>query len=238
MCPGRSANACRAAFEEMRRVAYSPLSQGASMPTPLSAPMPSLGKRPAVMEGPYPAGRAIAPKTGNYPYPTSLAEPPLKRKRGRPTKAEQQARAAEQAGESSSAGARFQTPLSASMPPSPGVEAGPSSMPLPPTTRVPISAIVSTPTAPPQTTSHSSSSSGKRRRRQRSEERYMDEGDGGLPSYAPHFARGHEETPARPATRRRDEPIHSSVARLGVSEPQQSSGAQAGPSSRPYGGSI
>ncbi|QIX02046.1 hypothetical protein AMS68_007563 [Peltaster fructicola] len=233
---GRSANACRAAFDEMRRIAYSPVSQaGGNAPGPLSAPAPSL-KRPTGMEMAYTAGRAIAPKTSNYPYPASIAEPPLKRKRGRPTKAEQQARAAEQTGESSSLGGRFQTPLSQSMPPSPSVDTRPPSTTLPPTSRMPISAIVSTPTAPPKSASHSSSSSGKRRRRRRSEGHE----ETGSNQFTSPFARVQEDTPARPsASRRRDEPIHSSVARLGVSEPDQSPGASAPSSTRPgYGDSA
>lgn len=203
---------------------YSPMS---SVGTPLSAPIPSL-KRPTGGEASHSANRLIYPKTSGYQNPVSVAEPPLKRKRGRPTKAEQQARAAEQTGESST-GARFHTPLSASVPPSPMA----STTTMPPVSRMPISAIVSTPIAAPKSASHSSSSSGKRRRRRRSEEQLDDNPIA--------FSRpsGTDDGPARAGTaRRREEPIHSSLTSLRVSEPEQSGGATAPTtaSPRPYGG--
>lgn len=210
----------------MRRGPVYPLAQTGVISTPTAGSMPH--PRTTGLEGRY---TNIAPKASGYAYPTTTVEQPLKRKRGRPTKAQQQQRAAEQAafGETSGQAARFQTPLSASVPPSPQIDTRPSSTPLPPVSRMPISAIVSTPTAAPKSASHSSSSSGKRRRHRRMDDQEQEEA--GSPRYASPYSRL-EDTPVGTAARRRDEPIHSSVARLGVSEPEQSAGAQTGPSTR------
>ncbi|KAK4550627.1 hypothetical protein LTR36_000206 [Oleoguttula mirabilis] len=97
-----------------------------------------------------------------------MAEPPIKRKRGRPTKAQSQAKAAAEASAYSDPGPAPPTPLQISPQTTvaPG-SAGPGAAeeakpPLPPTARMPISAVL-TPTAP-KAVSSSSSSSGKRRR--------------------------------------------------------------------------
>lgn len=229
MMTGRSLNACRLALDEMRRGSmYSPLSSTGVVSTPLSAPIPQL-KRHAGVEASYSAGRAILPKTSNYPYATSVNEPPAKRKRGRPTKAEQQARAAElagtTAGESSALQARFNTPLSASVPASPVVETRPSST-LAPISRIPISTMISTPVAP-KSASHSGSSSGKKKRRRKSDEQapHNEPGPSAPPPYRP-YSRPANPDDAHAGARYRDELIHSSVAQLVVSEPEQSSGAQ------------
>ncbi|KAK5120074.1 hypothetical protein LTR85_006555 [Meristemomyces frigidus] len=97
-----------------------------------------------------------------------MAEPPTKRKRGRPTKAQAQAKAAAESSVHSDPGPAPPTPLHIS--PHTALQAGSAGPgtaeetkpPLPPTTRMPISAVL-TPTAP-KTVSSSSSSSGKRRR--------------------------------------------------------------------------
>lgn len=210
-------------------VSYSPLSQTPSGQTPLTAPVPPLA-RP--VEGSYTTGRKILPRQTPYSYSPVVAEQqPLKRKRGRPTKAEAQARA--EAASSSSAiepitpRGRVQTPMSASVPPSPGVDTRPASN-LPVTRGLPISAMI-TPTAP-KSASHSSSSSGKRRRRRRSDEAFPDQA---APQSAPAYFSptrqppSFDDTPARTSTRHRDDPLLTSVARLGVSEPDQSAGARA-----------
>ncbi|KAM0713644.1 hypothetical protein Q7P37_010606 [Cladosporium fusiforme] len=195
--PGRSVNACRAAFEDLKRSAgYSPLSQSTAPQTPLSAPIGPL-RRPWQLEtsSSYPVnppGRQLLPKAKTegqagvmvLPQPSATPGVQAKRKRGRPTKAEAQAKAAESSAASSVAGASARresaaTPraavpgpsaapspalASASAPPTsatPNVETKPS---IPSTSRVPISAMITTPTTQ-QTSSHSGSSSGKRRRR-------------------------------------------------------------------------
>ncbi|KAM0710790.1 hypothetical protein Q7P35_001528 [Cladosporium inversicolor] len=106
--PGRSVNACRAAFEDLKRSSgFSPLSQTTAPQTPLSAPIGPL-RRPWQLETTTsyptgPPGRQLAPKPktegqgGVVVMPQASATPgaQAKRKRGRPTKAEAQAKAAE-----------------------------------------------------------------------------------------------------------------------------------------------
>lgn len=197
--PGRSVNACRAAFEDLKRSSgYSPLSQTTAPQTPLSAPIGPL-RRPWQLEtatsyaSAPPPGRQLLPKTksegqaGVMVMSQSSATPggQTKRKRGRPTKAEAQAKAAESTA-AAAAGTlvrresaitpRVTNPGPSTAPSpalgpasapatiaSPSVEPQPK-LPLPPTNRVPISAMITTPTTQ-KTSSHSGSSSGKRRRR-------------------------------------------------------------------------
>jgi len=196
--PGRSVNACRAAFEDLKRSSgYSPLSQTTAPQTPLSAPIGPL-RRPWQLEtatsyASAPPGRQLLPKTksegqaGVMVMSQSSATPgnQTKRKRGRPTKAEAQAKAAESSA-AAAAGTLVRresaiTPRVANPGPSaaPSPALGPASAPatiaspsvepqskpsLPPTNRVPISAMITTPTTQ-KTSSRSGSSSGKRRRR-------------------------------------------------------------------------
>jgi hypothetical protein len=199
---GRSVNACRAAFEELKRSSgYSPLSQTTAPQTPLSAPIGPL-RRPWQLEttnsyASAPPGRQLLPKTksegqaGVMAMSQSSTTPggQAKRKRGRPTKAEAQAKAAESSvaaasgslvGRESAITPRVANPGPSTAPSpalgpasapatiaSPSVEPQPQPQPkpsLPPTNRVPISAMITTPTTQ-KTSSHSGSSSGKRRRR-------------------------------------------------------------------------
>ncbi|KXT17392.1 hypothetical protein AC579_3851 [Pseudocercospora musae] len=114
--PGRSLNSSRYAFEALRASLQMGTPIAAHTPTPLSTAPPTL-KRGLPYEGasysagaPGPAGgRAIMPKLQPSPAPTIYAhqsqssEPPIKRKRGRPTKAEALKKA-------ETAGATSQTP--------------------------------------------------------------------------------------------------------------------------------
>ena len=158
----------------------------------------------------------------------------MKRKRGRPTKAEVQARIEAQSSSSALGPAtpqgRVHTPMSVSIPPSPGADLRTSSN-MPAVTRgIPISAMITTTPAAQTSGSHSSSSSGKRRRRRRSDEVFL--GAQQTPQSAPtHLSStgqlrpSYDDTPARTASlRRRDESIHASVTRLDVSEPEQAAG--------------
>lgn len=214
------------------------MSQPGSISTPLSAPVPSLKRPTAGLDPPFSAGRAILPKTLGPPYAQAASSPPLKRKRGRPTKAEQQAKAdAALSSAESSLGAQRQTPHMTSVPPSPSVDIRPA--PTLPVSRVPISTIISTPTAP-KSASQSSSSSGKRRRGRsmREEERPAPEQSRApLRQYESPYARisrDPEDTPTAMAAaaavlRYRDPPTISSSARQPpMAEPEQSPGARAG----------
>jgi hypothetical protein len=186
-------------------------------PGPLSAPLSAPGafKRPfGISEAPYGAGREIRPKPG--PYPTSVAstssapEPPPKRKRGRPTKASVQARAAEP-GPAPPVAMSPQAIQPATA--APAVQEEPKQT-FVPTTRMPISAVL-TPTAP-KTASSSGSSSGKRMRTRstRSEpEGYpMEVTAGGEPEYESPYAREPAAidpsgpSPARAAVMRHQQP--------------------------------
>ena len=195
---GRSVNACRAAFEDLKRSSgFSPLSQTTAPQTPLSAPIGPL-RRPWQLETTTsyptgPPGRQLAPKPKNdsqggmmvMPSASTTPGAQAKRKRGRPTKAEAQAKAAESSAAAAAgtiarresaatprvaipgpSAAPSPAPAPASAPAtiaSPSVEPQPKPA-LPPTSRVPISAMITTPTTQ-KTSSHSGSSSGKRRRR-------------------------------------------------------------------------
>ncbi|KAK6440915.1 hypothetical protein LTR95_002871 [Oleoguttula sp. CCFEE 5521] len=176
---GRSLNACRSAFEELKRAAYSPLSQTTPQ-TPLSAPISGSLKRPWGSEAPLP--RAIMPKVapssgmGLQPQTSSQigqAQPP-KRKRGRPPKNPPPAQLVPAALAASVGAAgpayaprealQYTAPLpsmQSSYTPGPSTLDPRASLPLP--QRVPISGMISTPTGQ-RTSSNSSSSSGKRRR--------------------------------------------------------------------------
>lgn len=287
---GRSVNACRAAFEDLKRSAgYSPLSQTTAPQTPLSAPIGPL-RRPWQLEttSSYPVnppGRQLLPKAKTegqsgvmvLPQPSATPGVQAKRKRGRPTKAEAQAKAAESSAASSVAGASVRresatTPrvaapgpsaapspalAPASAPPasaSPSVETKPS---LPSTSRVPISAMITTPTTQ-QTSSHSGSSSGKRRRRKsmRSEQgesrEAQREPSTGQPQSQPqqqqqqpypypHYESPYsriepDETPARSAGMRQyDDPLPGQP--LGLRLPQANLHGSRPPSGPPSGGS-
>lgn len=239
---GRSLNACRTTFQEIQRTdGPSPMQRSYQLgpQTPYSAPLPTAGKRVYGSDTAYTTARPLQPK------PTSSlstllnqppTEPPPKRKRGRPTKAEAQAKleAAAATGEGPSTQQQPQQQRSQSVVsgPSSASGPGPTSAPLQietrppqqqqPTTRMPISAIMTPTTREPGTGSNSSSSSGKRRRG-----RSM-RSDPGAPGSAPASTTGGggmcervyespygdiignpEDTPAQTAAQRhRDEPHH------------------------------
>lgn len=154
---------------------------GMGTPSPMSAPM-TLGKRgfpfePANLSALAPA-REIRPKPpsgGPYGQPLSQIDQPPKKKRGRPTKAEAQAKAEAQSGMAESSTAprpptsvlSMNTPLAGQqMEPArpvqtPVEEARPV---LPPVSRMNISSMLAVTPTGPGSASHSSSSSGKRRR--------------------------------------------------------------------------
>ncbi|GIZ36992.1 hypothetical protein CKM354_000045600 [Cercospora kikuchii] len=188
--PGRSLNSCRNAFEEMRRTL--PVSVGTPMgamaPSPLSGPIPTL-KRAYPYEASFTggsSGREIRPKlpmsaaVHAQPSPT---EPPAKKKRGRPTKAEALAKAEAAAASAVSYGEpgpvslsrpvshntpQAQTQQAQPPPPPAAVEEEPTreSRPsLPPVTRMPIASML-TPARELETGGQSQpgSSSGRRRR--------------------------------------------------------------------------
>lgn len=153
---------------------------GPQTSSPMSAPL-THGKRMFPFENaPMHPGRQLAPKpaTGG-PHGQSLSqiEQPPKKKRGRPTKAEAQAKAeASNVGSESSSAARLPiaaapmtTPMAVQPPPeqpplaqAPAEERRPSA---PQVSRMNISSMLAvTPTGGGGSASHSSSSSGKRRR--------------------------------------------------------------------------
>ena len=209
-----------------------------SMPTPI---MPAMGpqstspmsaqltlKRPFTIEpsGAYPAGREIRPKPSSMGSPYGQQSPlegPPKKKRGRPTKAEAQARAEAQGGSGEPGLAprpqMIETPVarpSIIQPPEPSSMEPPRSedtRPLP----GPGMSILSmlTPIAQ-KSTSQSSSSSGKRKRGKSTliepEDLAQTEEAGAAQTQqyeSPYPARGVEaqDSPARTAVRRhRDEP--------------------------------
>ncbi|KAK6437342.1 hypothetical protein LTR95_006467 [Oleoguttula sp. CCFEE 5521] len=177
--PGRSLNACRFAFEELKRAAHSPLSQNVPH-TPLSAPIGGSLKRPWGSDAAPP--RAIMPKltsTSGMSLPPQMssqigqAQPP-KRKRGRPPKNPPPAQL-ESAALAASIGTvgpayaprealQYTAPLPSMQTSYPSGPSAPDPRAsLPPPQRVPISGMISTPTGQ-KTSSNSSSSSGKRRR--------------------------------------------------------------------------
>lgn len=151
--------------------------------SPMSAPL-THGKRPFPFENtPLQPGRHLAPKPmSGVPYGQGISqiEQPPKKKRGRPTKAEAQARAeAQSAASESSSAMRPQAPM-ASMAPmaTPGPAAPPELPPplpqqtplderresMPAVSRMNISSMLAATPTGPGSASHSSSSSGKRRR--------------------------------------------------------------------------
>lgn len=167
---GRSVNACRFAFEELKRPS------GYSPQTPLSAPLSGVLKRPWQPEQPPPAGpREIRPKTDlaagtqMMPQASRPQESSTKKKRGRPTKADVEAKrlaAAATGGATSETSFGPRLPLPPHLPTMApamveSLPIGPRAS-LPPPPSMPISTMI-TPTAQ-KTTSNSSSSSGKRRR--------------------------------------------------------------------------
>ncbi|KAM3423416.1 hypothetical protein BST61_g849 [Cercospora zeina] len=187
--PGRSLNSCRNAFEEMRRTLSVSVGMplGPLAPSPLSGPIPPL-KRAYPYEAPFPggsSGREIRPKPAmssaihTQPSPT---EPPAKKKRGRPTKAEALAKAEAAAASAVSYGEpgpvsmsrpesqntpRIQT--QPPQPPPPAATEEPAREPrptVPPVTRMPIAAMLTPSAREPESASQSQpgSSSGRRRR--------------------------------------------------------------------------
>ncbi|KAK3672871.1 hypothetical protein LTR78_007224 [Recurvomyces mirabilis] len=241
---GRSLNSCRAAFGELQRSLpqHPPFMPNPYGPqTPLSAPPPGM-KRPFTLEPAFP-GREIRPKPvnpgafGMTQLPSS--EPSTKRKRGRPTKkeAEEKAAKAQAAGGSEPPGpAPLQIATASTMPgrlATPTTSAIlPSEMTRPiqaPTTRMPISAML---TPAPHTASSSSSSSGKRRRGRST--RSDPEGRGGMGSaeqqYESPYARATadlQDTPARAAVMRHREDQQTPITYPGPSGSIES-GAGAG----------
>lgn len=206
-------------------------------PTPLSAPTQSL-KRPYSFEGLYSAGgsaREIRPRPAQpisaiYSQPSN--EPPPKRKRGRPTKAEQAAKeeakaaAAAAAASVAASGESASAPMSrpTTQPPAPTqvpILPAPSAEEAKPVmaaaARMPIAAML-TPTArEPQSASNSSSSSSGKRRRARSN-RLEAEGDGnGYDSPYARMAPGSEDSPARTAVLRHREEPATSAPRINTS---------------------
>ena len=193
ICIGRSLNSCRQAFENVRISNSGPM--GASMapltPTPLPGPMQAL-KRPYPFEAAYSGGptaggstgREIRPKPSNtsaVPMQASPIDPPTKKKRGRPTKAEALAKAEAAAASGTPFGepgpVSMSRPASQNTPqlqpltmvaPAPRIEEPKPGLPpaLQPVTRMPIAAML-TPTAGEShsaSQSQSGSSSGRRRR--------------------------------------------------------------------------
>ncbi|KXT05880.1 hypothetical protein AC578_345 [Pseudocercospora eumusae] len=238
--PGRSLNSSRYAFDALRASLQMGTPIAPHTPTPLSTG-PTALKRGLPYEGPsYSAGapgpgggRAIMPKLQPSSAPTIYAhqsqssEPPIKRKRGRPTKAEA-LRKAETAGATSqtpgapgpTSGPRMVTQAS-SQPtessPGPATTATEEVKPALPTATTMAIAAMLTPTArEPQSASnsHSSSSSGKRRRARSTKSEQESPVTRGSASrqqeYDSPYARagGPPDTPARAAiSRHREDPL-------------------------------
>ncbi|KAK5736824.1 hypothetical protein LTR17_007149 [Elasticomyces elasticus] len=247
---GRSLNACRNAFEELIRAPPQQYIMHQLGPqTPLSAPLsapPHILKRPFPHEAPF-TGRVIAPRpTSHLPNVTgqsSVSDPAPKRRRGRPPKAETQARelAAVAASRSQAGPAPLQAPLPQATPQtvSTPVSVGPtateearSTQNAP--TRMPISAVL-TPVVP-HTASSSSGSSGKRRRGRSLRNEPEGSVGGGASGHAYESPYGRamaplEDTPARAAVmRHREEQLpHEQAPQPGPSGPGAESGQ--GPSS-------
>lgn len=216
-------------------------------PTPLSMPPQTL-KRPYSFDGLYSTGgsaRAIQPRpphpiSTNYPQPTN--EPPAKKKRGRPTKAEQAAKEEAKVAAAAAAAAASGEPASAPM--SRPISQNPASNQLPTTNapqneeskpvmaaaaRMPIAAML-TPTArEPKSASHSGSSSSGKRRRARSSRL---EAEGPESVYDSPYGRmgpGTEDSPARTAVlRHREEP--SSSSRVDPPAPHEADSSHTHPS--------
>lgn len=208
-------------------------------PTPLSMPTQNL-KRPYSFEGLYSTGggsaREIRPRptpsiNTNYAQPTS--EPPAKKKRGRPTKAEQAAKeeakaaaaAATAAASGESASAPMSRPTTQTPVPTqpPVVTAPPQAEEIKPAlavaARMPIAAML-TPTArDPKSASNSSSSSSGKRRRARSN---RSEAEGGGNVYDSPYGRvvsAADDSPARTAVLRHREEALMSAPRIDQQAP-------------------
>ncbi|KAK0317159.1 hypothetical protein LTR82_011760 [Friedmanniomyces endolithicus] len=249
---GRSLNACRYAYDELRHAPQQPYITNPYGPqTPLSAPPPGI-KRPFQLEPAFP-GRVIAPRPSNLaPSGAGLppaSEPAPKRRRGRPPKAETQAREAATAAGRSEAGPApplaahpqfpsraVSTPVSTAPPPAEEPQPAQQS-----STRMPISAVL-TPVAP-HTASSSSSSSGKRRRGRsmRIDPEGPPGGSAGAsgPLYESPYGRAmaplSEDTPARAAVMRHREELQGTPQQLGLqaassaARPGAESGSEPGP---------
>lgn len=102
---GRSIRQCQNAFQEFLAFYPPPFQPAASLPTPVLYTAPEIArKRPHQQETSTPTGRLLQPRPP-HTYPTDIisgpsytalapaGEPANKKKRGRPTKAEAQARA-------------------------------------------------------------------------------------------------------------------------------------------------
>lgn len=235
-------------------MAITPAHMGIQASSPMSAPL-TQGKRPFPFEAaPFQPGRQLAPKpvTGS-PFGQGLSqiEQPPKKKRGRPTKAEAQAKAEAQsmAGEASSASRipvaapPMATPVAAPPPELPPqaqtpVEGRRESQPA--VSRMNISSMLAATPTGPGSASHSSSSSGKRRRGRSTRSEPGDVlsagtagGGEAFPEYeSPYPRMGGEpvDSPARAAMlRRREEPRMEEQQRPGgqqqgrgyLAEPQQ-----------------
>jgi len=244
---GRSLNSSRHAFDELWRSASTQPMVAPHTPTPLSMPTQSL-KRPYSFDGLYSTGsnaRAIQPRpphpiSTNYPQPTN--EPPAKKKRGRPTKAEQAAK--EEAKAAAAAAASTASGESASAPMSRPISQNPAPNQLPTTTasqteeikpvmaaaaRMPIAAML-TPTArEPKSASNSGSSSSGKRRRARSNRLEMEGSENVYDSPNGRMGPGAEDSPARTAVlRHREEP--SSASRGDSSAPHEAGSSHTHPS--------
>ena len=221
MYTGRPVNASRFAFTELRR-AY-PIGMLPQTPSPMSATIPY--KRTYGFESSgYSSGRAIRPKPtsmgSGLEQTTQIDQPPHKKKRGRPSKADLQARSEGQP--SSEAGPAPRPPpvepasatlqaRTASLPEAGSIDqpSPEETRPLPPVSRMPISSIL-TPTVQ-QSTSQSSSSSGKRRRGRSTRSEPED-----LPSAGTSGARAgqeYESPYARMAGQVQDSPARAAVLR-------------------------
>ncbi|KAK3614630.1 hypothetical protein LTR56_027130 [Elasticomyces elasticus] len=246
---GRSLNTCRNAFEELKRAPSQQYAVAQYGPqTPLSAPLsapPHILKRPFPHEAPF-TGRIIAPRPTTFGPSVaggpSVSDPAPKRRRGRPPKAETQAK--EAAAAAAAAASRHQAgpaPLQAPLPlvaqqsvstPVSATEEARSTQSAP--TRMPISAVL-TPVVP-HTASSSSGSSGKRRRGRSLRNEPEGSGSGGPSGHAYESPYGRamaplEDTPARAAVmRHREEQLpYEHEPQPGPSGPGAESGQ--GPSS-------
>lgn len=248
---GRSLNSCRIAFEELRRsLQMHPMAAPMAplTPTPISATAATQNiKRPFPFESQYPppggggGGREIRPKPiqsgpSLYAQP-SPTEPPPKRKRGRPTKAEslakREAAAVAGPGELATGPAHrplpppIQTPSSttSSAPTLVAPVEEPKPPSLPPTTRMPIAAML-TPTArePKPASQSSSSSSGKRRRARSNKSEHENTTPVGRSRqrYESPYERMTEDSPARTAVlRHREDPAATTSSAPRTAPPER-----------------
>ena len=171
---GRTVGASRIAYDNLcNSIQPRPTAPlGPRTPAPIPAPNRS-GKRPYPFDPAYPSGatgREIRPKpssSGTVYQPPSPAEGVVKKKRGRPRKAETLAKAEPSTTPSSDPGPlRSVFPAATSAPP-PAAVSTPTDYTRPPsqsTSRMPIAAMLTPTQGPQDTASPSSTSSGKRRR--------------------------------------------------------------------------